>query len=46
MCLVHNVKKVAKAVLAGTISLPDKYNRLASMATLAFREERLILVPA
>jgi transposase len=46
MCLVHNVKKVAKAVLVGTISLPDKHIRLAGMATLAFREERLILVPA
>jgi len=46
MCLVHNVKKVAVAVLAGTISLPDKYNRSACMATLAFREESLTWVLA
>jgi hypothetical protein len=46
MCLVHNVKKVVKGVLAGAVNLPDKHSRLAGMATLAYREEGLILVPA
>ena len=46
MCLVHNVKKVVKRVLAGAVNLPDKHSRLAGMATLAYREEGLILVPA
>lgn len=46
MCLVHNVKKIVKGVLAGAVNLPDKHSRLAGMATLAYREEGLILVPA
>jgi hypothetical protein len=46
MCLVHNVKKVVKAVLAGTINLLGKHSRLTGMAMLAFREERLTLVSA
>jgi transposase len=45
MCLVHNVKKIAKALLTGTIILPDKHDRLAGMATPVFTEERLISVP-
>jgi len=44
MCLVHNVKKVVKGVLAGSVNLPDKYSRLAHMATLGYREEVPILV--
>jgi len=44
MCLVHNVKKVAKAVLAGTINLPDKYDGVVGKAMLTFRKERLVLV--
>ena len=46
MCLVHNVKKVVRAVLAGTVNLPVKHSRLAGMPRLAYREEGLILVPA
>jgi transposase len=46
MCLVHNVKKVVKGVLAGSVNLPDKYSGLAHMATLGYREEGPILVPA
>jgi len=46
MCLVHNVKKVVKGVLAGSVNLPDKYSGLAHMATLRYREEVPILVPA
>jgi hypothetical protein len=33
MCLVHNMKKVVKGVLAGSVNLPDKYSGLAHMAT-------------
>jgi len=46
MCLVHNVKKVVKGVLVGSVNLPDKYSGLAHMATLGYREEEPILVPA
>jgi hypothetical protein len=46
MCLVHNVKKVVKRVLAGSVNLPDKYSGLALMATLGYVEEVPILVPA
>ena len=47
MCLVHNVKKVVKGVLAGSVNLPVKYSGLAThMATLRYREEVPILVPA
>jgi hypothetical protein len=28
MCLVHNVKKIVKKVLEGTVSLPGKYSKL------------------
>ena len=46
MCLVHNVKKVVKRVLAGSVNLPDKYSGLAHMATLGYVGEVPILVPA
>jgi transposase len=46
MCLVHNVKKVVKRVLAGSVNLPDKYSGLAHMATLGYLDEVPILVPA
>jgi hypothetical protein len=46
MCLVHNVKKIVKKVLAGSVNLPDKYSGLAHMATPGYREEVPILVPA
>jgi transposase len=46
MCLVHNVKKVVKRVLAGSVNLPNKYSRLSHMVTLGYQEEVLILLPA
>ena len=46
MCLVHNVKKVVKKVLAGSVNLPDKHSGLAHMATLGYMEKVPILVPA
>lgn len=46
MCLVHNVKKVVKRVLAGSVNLPAKCSGLAHMATLGYLEEMPILVPA
>jgi transposase len=46
MCLVHNVKKIVKRVLDGTVSLPGKYNKLIEEAVLGYREERLTLVEA
>ena len=46
MCLVHNVKKIVKRVLAGFVNLPDKYSRWAHMATLKYREEGPVLVSA
>ncbi len=32
MCLVHNVKKIVKKVLEGTVSLPGKYSKLIEEA--------------
>jgi len=46
MCLAHNVKKIVKGVLEGTVNLSDWYSGLARMATLGYRQERLILVKA
>ena len=46
MCLVHNVKKIVKRVLDGTVSLPGKYNKLIEEAVLGYREEQLALVGA
>ena len=46
MCLVHNVKKVVKVVLAGTVNLTGKHSGSAGMARLAFTDERLIFVSA
>ena len=46
MCLVHNVKKIVKRVLDGTVSLPGKYNKLIEEAVLGYREEQLTLVRA
>lgn len=46
MCLVHNVKKVVKEVLAGFVNLPDKYSEPTDMAILRHREEVPILVLA
>jgi len=44
MCLVHNVKKIVKKVLKGTVSLPGKYSKLIEEAMLGYGEERLTLV--
>jgi transposase len=46
MCLVHNVKKVVKGVLAGSVNLHDKYSGLPHMATLGYGGEVPILVSA
>jgi transposase len=46
MCLVHNVKKIVKRVLDGTVSLPGKYDKLIGEAVLGYREKRLTLVGA
>lgn len=45
MCLVHNVKKIVKRVLDGTVSLPGKYDRLIEETVLGYRE-KLTLVEA
>jgi len=37
MCLVHNVKKIMKKVLDGTVSLPEKYGKLIEVAKLEYR---------
>jgi hypothetical protein len=40
MCLVHNVKKILKKVLQGTVTLPRKYSKLIQEAILGYREEK------
>ncbi|MFC1981638.1 hypothetical protein ACFLVN_05305 [Chloroflexota bacterium] len=45
MCLVHNVKKIVKRVLDGTVSLPGKYDKLIEEA-VGYRETQLTLVGA
>jgi len=44
LCLVHNVKKIVKRVLDGTVSLPGKYDKLIEEAVPGYGEEQLILV--
>jgi transposase len=46
MCLVHNVKKIVKRVLDGTVSLPGKYDKLIEEAVLGYREKQLTSVGA
>ncbi len=46
MCLVHNVKKIVKKVLEGTVSLPGKYSKLIEEAIPRYRQEQLALVGA
>ena len=46
MCLVHNVKKIVKRVLDGTVSLPGRYSKLMEETMLGCREEQLTLVGA
>jgi len=41
MCLVHNVKKIVKRVLDGTVSLPGKYDKLIEEAVLGYRKKTL-----
>jgi transposase len=44
MCLVHNVKKIVKKVLQGTLTLPGKYSNLIEEAMPGYREDQLQLV--
>jgi transposase len=46
MCLVHNVKKIVKRVLNGTVSLPGKHSKLIEEALSEYREKELTLVGA
>ena len=46
LCLVHNVKKIVKRVLDGTVTLPGKYDRLIEEAVLGYREKQMTLVGA
>jgi transposase len=46
LCLVHNVKKIVKRVLDGTVSLPGKYDKLIEEAVMGYGEEQLTLVGA
>ena len=46
LCLVHNVKKIVKRVLDGTVSLPGKYDKLIEEAVPGYVEEQLTLVGA
>ena len=46
LCLVHNVKKIVKRVLDGTVSLPGKYDKLIEGVVLGYREKQLTLVGA
>ena len=46
MCLVHNVKKIVKKVLQGTITLPGSYSNLIEEAMPGYREDQLPLVGA
>jgi len=44
LCLVHNVKKIIKRVLDGTVSLHGKNDKLIEEAALGYREKQLTLV--
>ena len=44
MCLVHNVKKIVKKVLQGTLTLPGRYSNLIEEAMPGYREDKLLLV--
>jgi transposase len=47
ICLLHNVKKIVKKVLEGSVRLPGKYGKLIEAGVLGYREERrLTLVGA
>jgi len=40
MYLVHDVKKIVRKVLEGTVTLPGKYSKLIEEAILGCREEK------
>ena len=44
MCLVHDVKKIMKKVLQGTITLPERYSNLIEEAMPGYRGDQLPLV--
>jgi transposase len=46
LCLVHNVKKIVRRALDGTVILPGKYDKLIEEAVLGYRGEQLALVRA
>jgi len=46
LCLVHNVKKIIKRVLDGTVSMRGKCNKLIEEAVLEYREKQSTLVGA
>jgi transposase len=46
MCLVHNVKKIIKRVLDGTVRLPGNYNKLIEETVFGNRQKQLTLVGA
>ena len=46
MCLVHNVKKIVKSVLDGTVSLSGKSDKLIEEAAWAYREKQLAIAGA
>jgi len=46
MCPVHNVKKIVKKVLEGTVSIPGKHNKLIEETMPEYREDQLTLVGA
>jgi hypothetical protein len=37
---MHNVRKIVKKALEGTVSLPGKYSRLIEHAMLEYKEEQ------
>ena len=44
MCLVHNVKKIVKKVLQGTLTLPGRYSNLIEETMPGYRDDQLTLV--
>ena len=44
MCLVHNMKKIVKKVLQGTLTLPGRYSNLTEEAMPGYRKDQLSLV--
>ena len=46
MCLVHNVKKIVKSVLDGTVSLSGQSGKLIEEVAWAYREKQLTIAGA